>query len=201
MIYVHPSDRLSTKVLRLLDRTAQPMTLAAIAEALRLGEADARRLSPMLRNFHNRGRVVVAARLTTGTGRPALWAITDAARDALATGRGRPKPAGGWRFPKSPNPKRRRAGGRDAGPVVGIRPVGEPLWDRASAVVPRTIPRALREDLISELIVAQLEGEQDLMAAFRRKRAELCRPAHHERALVSRDGGFLIDVMPWGAAA
>lgn len=182
-IYVYPSDRLSTRVLKLLAAAPGPMTVDQMAAALNVADGPERkRLTAIVMNFRNRDRIVQRGRLAGVSGRPGLWTITDAAREAVARGKGRPRPKGAGRPRRGPRGKPKRPD--PFALIAGSFPVGNTLWQRAAAVVPRASPD--REDLISDLVVAQLEGETDLKAALKRARAARNR-ALNPHAVVSLD--------------
>lgn len=182
-IYVHPSDRLSTRVLKLLAAAPAPMTVDAMAFALSVADGEDRaRLTRIVMNFRTRGRIVKTERLQGVSGRPALWTITEEAREAVARGKGRPRPKGAGRPRRGPRGKPRRPD--PFALIAGSVPVGNALWQRAAAVVPRASPD--RDDLISDLVVAQLEGETDLKAALKRARAARNK-AMNPHAVVSLD--------------
>lgn len=162
-LYVYPSDRLSTRVLRLLAASDTPMTVDQIARALSVGRADRKRLGSIVLNFGNRGRLASAGRLSGVSGRPGLWTITPAARAALATGRGRPRPLNAGRRRMTVV----RARSNITTVVRGSLPRRHPLWLKAEAVVSRGLPQHQREDLIADLMLAQLEGQTDLRAALK----------------------------------
>lgn len=163
-LYVYPSDRLSTRVLRLLASSDSPMTVEQIARALSVGPADRKRLGAIVLNFGNRGRLESAGRLSGVSGRPGLWTITPAARAALATGRGRPRPMNAGRRRMTVVRARSNI---TATVVRGSLPSRHPLWLKAETVVSRGLPQHQREDLIADLMLALLEGQTDLRAALK----------------------------------
>ncbi len=195
-VYVDPSDRLSTRTLRLLALAPEPMTVDQIAVALNLPAGDRKRLVSVVMNFRNRGRIVQRGRLAGVSGRPGLWTITEEAREALAR-----DTSGGWRPPRTRYWNAWRVPKPDGRPkvrkfrlapeaVVGSVPRDNAMWRAAAAVVPRRFPPAERDDLIMDLVVAQLEGETDLIAALKRARRD------RDRVLTSPRTGSLHAVVP-----
>lgn len=188
-VHVDPSDRLSTRVLRLLAVAPGPMTVDQMAVALNLTGVDRKRLTSVVMNFRTRGRIVQRGRLAGVSGRPGLWTITDAAREALArdTSKGwrpaRTRYWNAWRVPKPDKRPRPRLFKLAPETVVGSVPRDNAMWRAAAAVVPRRIPPAERDDLIMDLVVAQLEGETDLLAALKRARRERDKALNSHRTI------------------
>lgn len=186
-VYVDPSDRLSTRVLRLLAVAPGPMTVDQMAVSLNLTTGERKRLTAVVMNFRTRGRIVQRGRLPNVSGRPGLWTITEAAREALArdTSKGwrpaRTRYWNRWRVPKPDKRRKVRQFTLSALPVVGSVPHGNAMWRAAAAVVPRRLPD--RDDLIMDLVVAQLEGETDLIAALKRARAARDKPLTSPRTI------------------
>lgn len=73
---------------------------------------------------------------------------------------------------------------------MGSVPRDNAMWRAAAAVVPRRLPPAERDDLIMDLVVAQLEGETDLLAALKAARRA------RDRVLTSPRTGSLHAVVP-----
>lgn len=105
--------------------------------------------------------------------------------------------------PKVPRPDRLD----DWAPIRGSVPLLDPLWRAADAVVPHGLPQHLREDLVSDMVVLQLEGFtgtlQEAFKAVRRTHNRLT-GAFMERSIFDTvpgtDGLRLIDTMADGVS-
>ncbi len=106
---VHPTTRLSTRILRLLDEKG-PLTVVEIVSALSEPGADLDRehVATILRNFRHRGRVVSGDKAVGVQGNPARWSITPAASASLAAVRTRKprayRPPRAWEL-RRPKPR------------------------------------------------------------------------------------------------